>query len=459
MNADRIEQLVSAQRRFFASGQTLDLAFRRQSLIALRRAILTHENDINAALMQDLGKCAAETYMCETGMTLSELSFMLRHLKTFAKKRRVLTPPAQFPADSFTVREPYGVTLIMAPWNYPFMLLMEPLIGALAAGNCCILKPSAYSPATSKVMGQIVAECFPPEYVALIEGGRAENRALLHQRFDYIFFTGGVTVGREVMRAASEFLTPVTLELGGKSPCIVDETANLRIAARRLAFGKLLNCGQTCVAPDYLLISRTVKDAFLPLLEQEIRNMVGENALTCGSYVHMINQNHFDRVCALIDPAKVVFGGRADARTLRIQPTILDRVTPDDPVMQEEIFGPVLPVLTYDSIDEALAFVNSREHPLALYLFSEDRALQKRVLASVPFGGGCINDTIVHLATSRMGFGGVGRSGMGSYHGQKSFDTFSHEKSILRKSTRIDLPVRYMPYTKLADRLMRIFMR
>ena len=459
MNADRIEQLVSAQRRFFASGQTLDLAFRRQSLIALRHAILTHEDDINAALMQDLGKSATETYMCETGMTLSELSFMLRHLKTFAKKRRVLTPPAQFPADSFTVREPYGVTLIMAPWNYPFMLLMEPLIGALAAGNCCILKPSAYSPATSKVMGQIVAECFPPEYVALIEGGRAENRALLHQRFDYIFFTGGVTVGREVMCAASEFLTPVTLELGGKSPCIVDETANLRIAARRLAFGKLLNCGQTCVAPDYLLISRTVKDAFLPLLEQEIRNMVGENALTCGSYVHMINQKHFDRVCALIDPAKVVFGGRADARTLRIQPTILDRVTPDDPVMQEEIFGPVLPVLTYDSIDEALAFVNSREHPLALYLFSEDRALQKRVLASVPFGGGCINDTIVHLATSRMGFGGVGRSGMGSYHGQKSFDTFSHEKSILRKSTRIDLPVRYMPYTKLADRLMRIFMR
>ena len=459
MNADQMAQLVAAQRRFFASGQTLALNFRRKSLLTLKQSILAHEGDINAALMQDLGKSASETYMCETGMTLSELSYMLRHLKSFAKKRRVSTPVAQFPARSFTVREPYGVALIMAPWNYPFMLLMEPLIGALAAGNCCILKPSAYAPATSKLMGRIIAECFPSEYVALVEGGRAENQALLHQRFDYIFFTGGVTVGREVMRTASEHLTPVTLELGGKSPCIVDQTANLRVAARRLAFGKLLNCGQTCVAPDYLLIDRRVKDAFLPLLEQEIERMVGKNALTCDSYVHMVNRKHFDRVRALIDPDKVVFGGQADEQSLRIQPTILDRVTPDDPVMQEEIFGPVLPVLAYDSIDEALAFVNSREHPLALYLFSEDKTLQKRVLNTVPFGGGCINDTIVHLATSRMGFGGVGHSGMGSYHGKKSFDTFSHEKSILQKSTRIDTPVRYMPYSKLANRLMHIFMR
>ena len=251
----------------------------------------------------------------------------------------------------------------------------------------------------------------------------------------------------------------VTLELGGKSPCIVDETANLRVAARRLAFGKLLNCGQTCVAPDYLLISRKVKDAFLPLLEREIQRMVGENALVCDSYVHMVNEKHFRRVCGLIDPDKVIFGGQADERTLRIQPTIMDRVTADDAVMQEEIFGPLLPVIAYDSIDEALAFVNGREHPLALYLFSEDSALQKRVLASVPFGGGCINDTIVHLATSRMGFGGVGHSGMGSYHGKKSFDTFSHEKSVLKKSTRIDMPVRYMPYTPLKDRLLRVFLR
>lgn len=459
MNAPSIEQLVAAQRRFFASGQTLDLAFRKQSLLTLKRAIRAHEEAINAALMQDLGKSAAETYMCETGMTLSELSYMISHLGRFAKKRRVLTPLAQFPSDSFTVREPYGVALIMAPWNYPFMLLMEPLIGALAAGNCCMLKPSAYAPATSKVIAQIVAECFPPEYVALVEGGRAENQALLHQRFDYIFFTGGVTVGREVMRAASEHLTPVTLELGGKSPCIVDETANLRVAARRLAFGKLLNCGQTCVAPDYLLIDRRIKDAFLPLLEQEIQNMVGENALNCDGYVHMINEKHFRRVCGLIDPDKVIFGGRADEQTLRIQPTILDCVTPGDAVMQEEIFGPVLPVIAYDSIDEALAFVNSREHPLALYLFSENRALQKRVLASVPFGGGCINDTIIHLATSQMPFGGVGESGMGCYHGKEGFECFTHQRSIVDKKTWMDLPIRYQKYRFWKEKMLKGFLR
>ena len=459
MNATPIEQLVAAQRQFFASGRTLELAFRRQSLVALKKAILAHEAEINAALMADLGKSATETYMCETGMTLSELSYMLRHLGRFAKKRRVLTPLAQFPSSSFTVREPYGVALIMAPWNYPFMLLMEPLIGALAAGNCCILKPSAYAPATSKVMAQIVAACFPPEYVALVDGGRAENQALLHQRFDYIFFTGGVTVGREVMRAASETLTPVTLELGGKSPCIVDETANLRVAARRLAFGKLLNCGQTCVAPDYLLISRKVKDAFLPLLEREIQRMVGENALVCDSYVHMVNEKHFRRVCGLIDPDKVIFGGQADERTLRIQPTIMDRVTADDAVMQEEIFGPVLPVLTWDSLEGAVAKINSMAHPLALYLFTSDKKTARFVTSHCGFGGGCINDTIIHLATSEMGFGGFGESGMGSYHGKAGFLTFSHTKSIVDKKTWLDLPMRYQPYRKFHEKLLHLFLR
>ena len=458
MNAPSIEQLVAAQRRFFASGQTLDLAFRKQSLLTLKRAIRAHEEAVNAALMQDLGKSAAETYMCETGMTLSELSYMISHLGRFAKKRRVLTPLAQFPSDSFTVREPYGVALIMAPWNYPFMLLMEPLIGALAAGNCCMLKPSAYAPATSKVIAQIVAECFPPEYVALVEGGRAENQALLHQRFDYIFFTGGVMVGREVMRAASEHLTPVTLELGGKSPCIVDETANLRVAARRLAFGKLLNCGQTCVAPDYLLIDRRVKDAFLPLLEQEIQNMVGENALDCDGYVHMINEKHFRRVCGLIDPDKVIFGGRADEQTLRIQPTILDCVTPGDAVMQEEIFGPILPLLPFDTLEEAVSFVQDRPRPLALYLFTKSREVERAILDRIPFGGGCVNDTVVHLSTPYLPFGGVGASGMGSYHGRASFETFSHPKSILKKGAGPDLPVRYRPYAPWKEKLLRKFL-
>ena len=454
-----IESTVAAQRAYFAQGETLDVAFRKAALRRLRETILSREAQINAALAQDLGKSPSESYMCEVGMTLSELSYTLAHLGRWAHRHSVLTPLAQFHARSFTVHNPYGVVLIMSPWNYPFMLTMEPLIGALAAGNCALLKPSAYAPATSAVIREIVSACFPPEYVAVVEGGRKENQALLEQRFDYIFFTGGVTVGREVMRKAAEHLTPVSLELGGKSPCIVDSTAKLDLAAKRLAFGKLLNCGQTCVAPDYLLIDRRVKDEFLALLKKHITAMAGENALANAQYVHMINRKHYDRVMGLIDPAKAVLGGRGDPETLRIQPTIMDGVTADDAIMQEEIFGPVLPVIAYDSLDEAVGFVNSREHPLALYLFSEDKRTQERFLKSVPFGGGCINDTIIHLATSRMGFGGVGHSGMGSYHGKKSFDTFSHEKSIVDKSTWMDLPVRYMPYSPIKDKLLRMFLR
>ena len=454
-----IESTVAAQRAYFAQGETLDVAFRKDALRRLRETILAHEAQINAALEQDLGKSPSESYMCEVGMTLAELSYTLAHLGRWARRHSVLTPLAQFHARSFTVHNPYGVVLIMSPWNYPFMLTMEPLIGALAAGNCALLKPSAYAPATSAVIREIVSACFPQEYVAVVEGGRKENQALLEQRFDYIFFTGGVTVGREVMRKAAEHLTPVSLELGGKSPCIVDATAKLDLAAKRLAFGKLLNCGQTCVAPDYLLIDRRVKDEFIALLKKHITAMAGGNALANAQVVHMISRKHYDRVMGLIDPAKVVLGGQGDPKTLRIAPTILDNVTADDAVMQEEIFGPVLPVIAYDSLDEAAQFINSREHPLALYLFSEDKRTQERFLKSVPFGGGCINDTIIHLATSRMGFGGVGNSGMGSYHGKKSFETFSHEKSIVDKSTWMDMPVRYMPYSPIKDKLLRMFLR
>ena len=453
-----IETLVARQRAFFTQNTTLPLEFRREALDRLERAIVQREGEINDALRADLGKSASESYMCEIGMTLSELRFMRSHLRAFARKRRVLTPLAQFHASSYTVRDPYGVVLIMSPWNYPFMLTMEPLVGALAAGNCCVVKPSAYAPATSAVIGKLIADCFPPEHVCVVEGGRAENQALLHQTFDYIFFTGGVTVGREVMRCASEHLTPVTLELGGKSPCIVDSTAKVKLAARRIAFGKLLNCGQTCVAPDYLLVDRRVEGELIACLAQEFERMAPD-ALRNDSYVHMISRKHFDRVMGLIDPAKVALGGHGDEQTLRIEPTILRSVSAEDPVMQEEIFGPVLPVLTYDTLDEAIAFVRSRPHPLALYFFSEDKAAQRRILREAAFGGGCINDTIIHLATSRMGFGGVGQSGMGSYHGKKSFDTFSHEKSIVDKKTWMDMPVRYMPYSKLKDGLLRIFLR
>ena len=454
-----IYALISAQRAHFQSGATLPLSARREALHALGQAIRLHERDIAAALAADLNKSPAESYMCEIGMTLSELRYAERHLNRWARDRSVPTPLSQFHAKSFTVCDPYGVVLIMSPWNYPFLLTLEPLIGAIAAGNCCIVKPSAYSPATSALIQRLLSQCFPPEYVAVVEGGRAENQALLEQKFDYIFFTGSVAVGKEVMAKASVHLTPVTLELGGKSPCVVDKSAKLDLAAKRLVFGKLLNCGQTCVAPDYVLIDKARKDDFLAALKKWMSAMYGSDPLDNQGYVRMINRKHFDRVMGLIDPEKVVYGGQGDPETLKIQPTILDHVSPEDPVMQEEIFGPVLPILTYDSLDEAVDFINGRPHPLALYLFSEDKAVQERFLRRVPFGGGCINDTIIHLASSRLGFGGVGDSGMGSYHGKKSFETFSRRKSIVKKSTWLDLPIRYAPYSPKQEKLLRFFLK
>ena len=454
-----IQALVAAQRTYFSTGATLPLSARKAALKRLREAIQRRERDICDALRSDLNKSPTESYMCEIGMTLSELRFVERHLDGWARDRLHLTPLAQFHAKSFTVSEPYGVVLVMSPWNYPFMLTIDPLIGAIAAGNCCVVKPSAYSPAVSAVIRDILSDCFPPEFVSVVEGGRTENQALLDQRFDYIFFTGGTAVGKEVMTRAAKHLTPVTLELGGKSPCIVDRTAKLDLAAKRLVFGKLLNCGQTCVAPDYLLIDQAVKEEFLEYVKKWAVAMYGSAPLDNNGYVQMINRKHFHRVIGLIDPDKVVFGGNSDPDTLKIQPTVLDNVSPEDPVMQEEIFGPVLPVLTFRCVQEALHFVNSRPHPLALYLFSQDKKTQELFLRRASFGGGCINDTIIHLATSRMGFGGVGSSGMGSYHRRESFDTFSHRKSIVKKSTWMDLPVRYAPYTPVKNRLLRLFLR
>ncbi len=454
-----IQALVNAQRTFFQTGATLPLPARRAALKRLGEAVRAREADVSAALLSDLNKSPTESYMCEVGMTLSELGYVLRHLDHWAKDKLRPTPLAQFPAKSFTAADPYGVVLIMSPWNYPFLLAMEPLIGAIAAGNCCVVKPSAYSPAVSAVLRSLLAECFPAEFVTVVEGGRAENQALLDQKFDYIFFTGSTAVGKEVMAKAAAHLTPVTLELGGKSPCIVDTTAKLNLAAKRIVFGKLINCGQTCVAPDYLLIHRRVKDRFLAYVKRWITVMYGTNALDNDGYVRMVNQKHYDRVMSLIDLNKVVFGGRGDPDTLKIQPTILDNVSPEDAVMQEEIFGPVLPVLTFDRVEEALDFVNTRPHPLALYLFSQDKQVQELFVRRASFGGGCINDTIIHLATSHMGFGGVGNSGMGSYHGRQSFDTFSHRKSIVQKSTLVDLPIRYAPYTPSKSKLLRLFLR
>lgn len=455
---ENIEKITASQQEFFYSGKTLDVEYRIEALKRLRDSIKAHEKELAAAIKSDLGKSESESYMCEIGLTLSDISYTLSHIKGWAKTKRVCTPLTNFHAKSMIVNEPYGVVLIMSPWNYPVLLTLEPLVGAIAAGNCAVVKPSAYSPATSKVIADIVSEVFPPEYVTVITGGRQENQRLLDQRFDYIFFTGGVNVGKMVMEKASKNLTPVTLELGGKSPVVIDHTANLKLAARRIAFGKFLNCGQTCIAPDYILIEEQVHDEFLKLLKSETEKMYSD-ALKNKNYGKMINQKHFERVLHLIDPKKIYLGGMASAATLQIEPTILDGVTADDAVMQEEIFGPVLPVITVKDSEEAYHFIRKREKPLALYLFTNDKEVEKRFLREVSFGGGCVNDTIIHIATSNLPFGGVGNSGMGHYHGRYTFETFSHQKSVVKKYNWIDLKMRYQPYSSLKDRLIRLFLK
>ena len=454
-----IAKTVANCRAYFETGATIPVEARIEALKRLERAIAEREKDIFDALRQDLGKSATESYMCEVGLTLAELRYQIRHVRRWAARHRKPTGLANFHASSFTVAEPYGCVLIMSPWNYPFMLTMEPLAGALAAGNVCVLKPSAYSPATSAVIRDLCASCFDPELVSVVEGGRAENAALLDQTFDYIFFTGGTVVGKLVMSKAAEHLTPVTLELGGKSPCVVAADADIKVAAARIVFGKYLNCGQTCVAPDYVLVDERVHDRLIEEVRSQIDAMFGASPLDNPQWGRIINEKHFERLRGLIDPAKVVVGGQFRPETLQISPTVMDGVTEDDAVMGEEIFGPVMPVITFEDLAEAEAFIKRRPKPLALYLFTKSRAVEDRFLAHVPFGGGCVNDTIVHLATSDMGFGGVGASGMGSYHGKKSFDTFSHEKSILKKHLWLDLPMRYQPYLPWKDKAIRMFLR
>lgn len=455
----RIEEIVKQQRAFFGKKETFDVNYRMKYLKKLKDVIIECQQDIYQALKEDLGKSVSESYMCEVGLTLAELSHQIKHIKRWNKPKRHRTDLANFHGKSYSVYEPYGVVLVMAPWNYPFMLTMEPVIGAVAAGNCVVAKPSAYSPATSAIIKKILTQVFDEEYVAVIEGGRAENAELLEQKFDYIFFTGGVTVGKLVMEKASKHLTPVSLELGGKSPCVIDKTANLKLAAKRLAFGKYLNLGQTCVAPDYLLIDKDIKDEFLEIFIDTVKKMYGDSPLDNKNYGKMINEKHYARVMGLINQEKVALGGQGRDNELRIEPTVLDNVTETDAVMQEEIFGPILPVITYNNMEEAINFIEERPHPLALYIFSNDKKIQNYFTEKLAFGGGCINDTVLHLATSRMGFGGVGNSGMGSYHGIKSFQTFTHEKSILRKYNWIDMPMRYQPYSKSYDRMVRLFLR
>lgn len=452
-----IEEIVAKQRAFYLSGATRSFEFRQKALRKLQSAVRDNEDKIVEALLKDLGKSPFESYMSETGMVLDELRYHLTHLRGWMRDKRVRTPLAQFHSASFVSPEPYGVVLIMSPWNYPILLCLDPLIGAISAGNCAVVKPSAYTPATSQVIADIVAEIYPPEYVAVIQGGRQENTALLEQKFDYIFFTGSVGVGKVVMEAAAKHLTPVTLELGGKSPTIIDASANLSLAARRIAFGKILNGGQTCVAPDYVLIEEQVRDEFI----KHFRGVL-EEFFPDGNHEGMariVNEKHYQEKKELLLGQKVAIGGGFDDRTMRIEPTVLVDVDPDSRVMTEEIFAPILPVLTWRKLEEAIEFVRSRPKPLALYLFTGDRSVEERVLASCSFGGGCVNDTVIHLATPYMGFGGVGQSGMGSYHGKHSFDTFTHYRSIVRKSTWLDLPFRYRPYSEGKFRMIRRFLK
>lgn len=459
MKSTEINKLVISQREFFLKGTTLDINVRINALKKLYSAIKEHEEEIYDALYKDLGKSRFEGYMCEVGLTLSEISYMLKHVRSFSREKNVHTPLAQFCSRSFKKPSPRGVVLIMSPWNYPFLLTMEPLVDAIAAGNTVILKPSAYSPNVSAVISDIIGGLFDDDYVAVVTGGREENTCLLNEHFDYIFFTGSQAVGKEVMRKAAEFLTPVTLELGGKSPCIVTENADLKLAARRIVFGKFLNCGQTCVAPDYIYVQKSVKDRLVEELIKETGRQFTYRPLENRDYGKIVNEKHFNRIKGLIDKSKVVLGGECDDKSLRIEPTIMDNVTFDDAVMQEEIFGPVMPILTFDTIENAVSIVNEHMHPLALYIFTKSKKEAKYVTSRCNYGGGCVNDTIIHLATSEMGFGGFGESGMGSYHGKAGFDTFSHYKSIVDKKCFIDLPMRYQKYSKFNDKLIHMFLK
>lgn len=459
MNKEKINAVIDIQRKYFMAGNTLDIKNRKNKLRKLKTIIKKYENEVLEALNEDLGKSKTEGYMCEVGLVYEEINYMVKNIKRLTKKQKVKTPLAQFSSKSYKLPSPYGVVLVMSPWNYPFLLAMDPIIDAFAAGNTIVLKTSEYSRKTNQVVRKIIHEAFIKEEVAVVYGGFEENTALMHSDFDYIFFTGSKAVGRIVYQNAAARMIPVTLELGGKSPCIVDESANLKLAAKRIVFGKLLNLGQTCVAPDYLYVQKNIKDKLLEYIKQEIVKQYGKNPLENPNYGNIITPRHYQRLLSLIDESKIVFGGKKDDERLKVEPTIMDNVTENDRIMQDEIFGPVLPVMTFDNLDEVINYVTSHDSPLALYHFSTNKKAIEKISSRISFGGGCINDTIIHLATSNMGFGGVGASGIGQYHGKQGFDTFTHYKSIVNKKNWIDLPMRYQPYKKCNEKLIRMFLK
>lgn len=450
-------EILQLQREYFLTGETKSVKFRKKQLELLKQTILANEKKIYEALKEDLGKSEIESYMCEVALVVNEIKYILKHLKSFVKKKKVPTSIVNFPASSYEMPCPKGNVLIMSPWNYPFMLTIEPLVDALAAGNTAIVKPSAYSKATSKLIYEMLSSTFEQKYVAVVTGGREVNQDLLTLKFDHIFFTGSKAVGHEVLKNAERNLTTVTLELGGKSPCIVDKTAPIALAAKRIVFGKFINCGQTCIAPDYILVHESVKEMFLRSLILEIKLQYGKNPLTDPLYGKIISEKHFDKVVGLLENQKVLYGGKYNRESLKIEPTVV--VDPDlnSNIMTNEIFGPIIPVISYKTNSEALEIIRRNDTPLAQYIFTKDKNVKIFFETNVLFGGGCINDTIMHVSTPLLAFGGVGQSGMGAYHGKRGFDTFSHYKSIINKSTKLDLPLRYRPHSNFKIKTIKKF--
>ena len=460
-----INQMLKRQEHFFQSQKTKKYEFRKKALLRLECAIKQHEEDMEHALYKDLGKSSFESYMAEIGMVKSELSYAKKYLKKWMKTEQVKTPLAQFPSQSYKIKEPLGKVLIIAPWNYPMLLSLQPLIGAIAAGNCCVLKPSEHAPHCASLLKKMIGEVFSSHYVAVINGGVEISEKLLEQSFDHIFYTGGERVGKIVMEKASRHLTPVTLELGGKSPVIIEKTANIKEAARRIAWGKLLNAGQTCVAPDYVLVDESRKQQFLTEMKTAFSHLYGKEIKENPDFGRIVNKQHMERLQNILDQDRdyLFYGGTTDFTQRYVEPTILDvgklENSASSAAMQEEIFGPILPVLSYHRLEDAIRFVNKREKPLALYVFTRKKSAEKFILERVASGGVCVNDTISHLINPMLPFGGVGASGMGRYHGKYSFDTFTHEKSVFIKPANWNLPVCYPQFTKGKKKLVKFFLK
>jgi acyl-CoA reductase-like NAD-dependent aldehyde dehydrogenase len=441
-----IHAMVERQKMFFMSGKTKDVPFRKQALRDLAGAIKKFEKDMVEALYKDMKKPAVEAYASEIAVVKNEIAHVLSHVKSWSKIRNVHTPKQLFPSKSFIIPEPYGVSLVVAPWNYPFNLALIPLISSVAAGNCSIIKPSEYAPHTSEILDHLITQSFDPAFIKVVRVDANGARSLMEEKFDYIFFTGSVSTGKRIMEAAAKFLTPMTLELGGKSPCIIDRDVNIEFAARRVAWAKYFNSGQTCIAPDYLLVDRTIKDEFVRCLIKSVHKFYGDDPFLSPDYARIINNSHFMRLKNLMNEGDIVHGGRTDEPGLYIEPTVIDNIRTEHKVMQEEIFGPILPVMDYGELSEAISFVNARPKPLSLYIFSRDQNTQDRVLFETSSGGVCINDVMVHFDSETLPFGGVGESGMGAYHGRSGFDTFTHYKSVVKNNLNFDLPFRYAPY-------------